>query len=900
MIEVRYEWGVHLPVEHLWLDPRGPRDFAFVSHAHSDHTGRHRESILTEATSRLMRARMGEAAGREHILPYREKRRLRNFEIELLPAGHVLGSAQCLVEGNAGTLLYTGDFKLRAGLSSEPAEARPADTLIMETTFGLPRYTFPPADRVVASVVKFCLEAREDGATPVLLGYSLGKAQEILFAVAAAGLPIALHGSVWNMSQVYESMGVKFPAYEKYSADFALDNHVLICPPSVAGSAMLRKIKHRRVAVLTGWAMDGGAAHRYQVDAAFPLSDHADYPDLLRYVEMVQPKRVLTLHGFAREFARDLRARGIEAWALTAADQLEFSLGSPATVVAMPRETLANAAADHGFSGFSAVCEEIAATTGKLVKIRLLAEYFQRLDDGELPLAATWLTGRAFPQAAARPLQLGGAIIRRALLAASGLTPSDLQGISRRHNDAGLTTEEALAANAQGEAMSLAETSEFFTHIEQARGPAAKSALLEDRLRRLSALDAKTLVKILTGDLRIGLKEGLVEDAVAAAFVREPETVREVHMLLGDLGETALRARRDELAGVELQPFRPLKCMLASPEPTGESVWDRMTAPVDDTTERATEVWLEDKLDGIRAQLHCAGGEVAIYSRDLKPVTATFPEIAAAALRVGAEFVLDGEIVAWRDGKPLTFFELQKRLGRVERDLFMAEEVPVTFTAFDLLWLNGRSVFREPLEARRRLLEGVSLADPLQVLPITRARSSEEIEIAFLAARGRNNEGLIAKSPLSAYTPGRRGMSWVKLKKAFATLDCVVVSVEYGHGKRKGVLSDYTFAVRDERTGELLNIGKAYSGLTDVEIAAFTERFLGSIVRQRGRVFDVRPEVVLEIAFDSIQPSQRHASGLALRFPRIHRIRDDKTPEEIDTLAHARRLAGLEVISLRG
>ncbi len=885
MIEVRYEWGVHLPAEHLWLDPRGPREFAFVSHAHSDHTGRHRETILTEATSRLMRARMGEPPGREHVLGYRERRRLRNFEIELLPAGHVLGSAQCLVTADAGTLLYTGDFKLRSGLSSEPAEAAPADTLIMETTFGLPRYAFPPAERVVADVVKFCLEAREDGATPVLLGYSLGKAQEILFAVAAAGLPIMLHASVWNMSQVYESMGVKFPPHEKYAAG-TVGDHVLICPPSVAGSAMLRKISPRRVAVLTGWAMDGAAAHRYQVDAAFPLSDHADYPDLIRYVEMVRPRRVLTLHGFAREFARDLRARGIEAWALTAHDQLEFALATPSAVVAIPGEIRPPAAADHGFSGFSALCERIAATTGKLVKTNLLADYFRRLDDEELPLAATWLTGRAFPQTAARPLQLGGAIIRRALLAASGLTPSDLQAISRRHNDAGLMTEEALAANAGGEPWTLPAANAFFERLGQARGPIAKGQLLEGRLRGLSALDAKHLVKILTGDLRIGLKEGLVEDAVAAAFLRAPEAVREAHMLLGDLGETARRARHDDLASIELRPFRPVKCMLAGPEPDGESVWDRMTA------DGSGEVWLEDKLDGIRAQLHCAGGEVEIYSRDLRRITATFPEIAAAARGAGAEFVLDGEIVAWREGRPLGFFELQKRLGRVERDLFMSEEVPVTFTAFDVLWLDGASVFRRPLEERRAWLEALPLADPLQTIPIARARSAEEIEIAFLAARGRNNEGLIAKSPRSLYTPGRRGLSWVKLKKAFATLDCVVVSVEYGNGKRKGVLSDYTFAVRDER-GALANIGKAYSGLTDVEIAALTERFQAMIVRQRGRVFDVRPEVVLEIAFDAIQPSDRHASGLALRFPRIHRIRDDKTAEDIDTVADARRLAGI-------
>jgi DNA ligase-1 len=882
MIEVLYDRGVHLPAEGLWLDPHGPREFAFISHAHSDHTARHRESILTEATARLMRERMGDPAGREHILAFHERAKFRNFEIELLPAGHVLGSAQCLVSTDAGSLVYTGDFKLRTGLSSERVEIKPADTVIMETTYGLPRYVFPPAEQVIQRVVKFCLETIEDGETPVLLGYSLGKAQEILAALAGAGIPILLHGTVWNMTQIYESMGVRFPAHDKYVATVP-EGHVLICPPSVNGSAMLRKIKRRRVAMLTGWALDPNTVHRLRIDAAFPLSDHADYEELLRYVELAKPKRVLTLHGYAREFARDLRARGIEAWALTGADQLELPIASAAPLART--RAAEQPVAMHGFSSFTTVTEQIAGSTGKLAKIRLLADYFTSLNDAELPLAATWLTGRAFPQAASRPLKLGGAIIWRALQTASGLNASDLQAIGRRHNDAGLTTEEALAAQSQGEALSLPEISEFFQRIEQARGPVAKTDLLEVMFRRLSSADARTLVKILTGDLRIGLKEGLVEEAVASAFSREPQVIREAHMLLGDLGDAALRARRDDLASVELTPFRPVKCMLANPEPDEQAVWERMTA------QSEAEVWLEDKLDGIRAQFHCVNGVAQIYSRDLRPITATFPELAAGA-RLGHDFVLDGEIVAWRGGRALSFFELQKRLGRVERDLFMSEEVPVVFTAFDLLWLDGQSVFRETLLDRRRLLESLSLAAPLHLIPLTYARSPEEIAKAFQAARERDHEGLIAKAPTSPYAPGRRGLSWIKLKKAFATLDVVVVSVEYGHGKRRNVLSDYTFAIRDDQ-GALVNIGKAYSGLTDVEIAALTERFQQSILRQRGRVFDVRPEIVLEVAFDSLQPSDRHASGLAMRFPRIHRIRDDKTVDEIDTLGSARRLAGL-------
>jgi DNA ligase-1 len=827
-----------------------------------------------------MRERMGESGGREYVLPFRKPAKFRSFEIELLPAGHVLGSAQSFIQSEAGSLLYTGDFKLRAGLSSERAQPVRAETLVMETTYGLPRYVFPPAGEVIAQAVKFCLEAREDGVTPVLLGYSLGKAQEILSALVDAGLPILLHNSVWSMTRIYETMGVKFPPHEKFAPELVA-GHVVICPPG----ASLRGIPHRRTACLTGWAMDSGAIHRMQVDAAFPLSDHADYDELMRYVELVQPKRVLTLHGFAREFARDLRAKGIEAWALTGADQLELPIAA-AKPPPKRRRTIP-IAEPSGFSAFAALCDEIAASTGKLAKIRLLANYLQKLSATDLPLAATWLTGRAFSQAAARPLHLGWAIIRRALLTVSGLSPSDLQAISRRNNDPGLTTEEALASNPQAAAASLEGIHEFFERVESARGPVAKTALLEKQLRGLGAREARTLVKILTGDLRIGLKDGLVEEAIAAAFDRSSETVREAHMLLGDLGDTARRARNDALRDVELQPFRPVKCMLASPEPTAAAIWERMTEE-----ENTSEVWLEDKLDGIRAQLHCAEGRVAIYSRDLRDVTASFSEIAAGALAVGEAFVLDGEIVAWRDGKPLPFFELQKRLGRIERDLFMSDEVPVSFTAFDLLWLNSQSIFREPLATRRKLLEEISLVAPLQILPIHNATSAVEIDAAFDAARSRDNEGLIAKSPKSSYAPGRRGMAWIKLKKAFATLDVVVVSVEYGHGKRKAVLSDYTFAVRGEG-GELLNIGKAYSGLTDAEIAMLTARFQKSIVRQRGRVFDVRPEVVLEVAFDSIQPSTRHASGLAMRFPRIHRIREDKSPAEIDAVSTARRLAGL-------
>ena len=326
MIAIRYQGGIELPGHSLWLDPHGRREFAFVSHAHGDHLGAHAEVIGTKATLALMRSRV---KGRriEQTMEYGERRIFRGAAVTLLPAGHILGSAQSFVESDRGTLLYTGDFKLRPSLAAEPAEWRKADTLIMETTFGLPRYAMPPTAETLAAMIAFCREALVDGVLPVLLGYSLGKAQEILCAVLAAGLTPMLHDSEWALTKFYREHCPGFPeGYVRFDADF-VEGHVLICPPGAVRGRWFSELPRRRVAVLTGWALDRGATYRYGSDAAFPLTDHADYPDLLRYVELVQPQRVFTVHGFAEEFAADLRARGIEAWALGKANQLELGLG---------------------------------------------------------------------------------------------------------------------------------------------------------------------------------------------------------------------------------------------------------------------------------------------------------------------------------------------------------------------------------------------------------------------------------------------------------------------------------------------------------------------------------------------------------------------------------------------
>jgi ATP-dependent DNA ligase I len=903
MIDVRYERGVYLPHQDLWLDPWDPKRFAFVSHAHSDHIAPHEEIIVSERTARLMQRRLP-GSRTEHILPFNEKRTVHGLELMLLPAGHIFGSAQCFLCADDETLLYTGDFKLRSGKSAEPAHWRHADTLIMETTFGLPPYRFPPTEEVVDQIVAFCRETIGEGGVPVLLGYSLGKAQEILCSLDGAGLTPMLHGSVYQMTRIYEQFGQSFCKYLRYTpGDVA--GKVLICPPSANHSHMLERIARKRVAMISGWAVDPNALYRYQVDAAFALSDHADYNDLLRYVELVQPRRVFTLHGFAAAFAGDLRQRGIEAWALSEENQMEFMLPQiPARpsldALGTGRSTGGTSASASEFLAFANIGEAIAATPAKLEKIRLLADYLRSLTSKQLPIATPYFTGKAFAQSDSRTLQIGWAVIFRALQGATKVSDAEFHRVASTHGDAGKTAFEVLDGRTTRQPFSIRESGELFENLHRLRGPIAKAELLRNRFSKLSAREGQYVVKILTGDLRIGLREGLVEEAIAKAFGVPLEQVREANMLLGAIGQTALLASRNELHRAELSIFRPIKCMLATPEPTAEAVWERFSEATGTSRKLAlsapTTVYLEDKFDGIRAQLHRSVQRVEIFSRDLRRITGQFPELADQARNFQGELIIDGEIIAFEKGRGLTFFDLQKRLGRKNdsADLFAhaAADVPVAFVIFDLLWLNGRSFLKTPLHERRRHLSRVRLPPHFQIASVIPVHSAAEIEEAFQQARQRLNEGLMIKDPDSFYLPGNRGMFWFKLKRELATLDVVVVGAEFGHGKRNSVLSDYTFAVRDETTGNLLPIGKAYSGLTDAEIAELTEHFKQNTIADHGRYREVKPDVILEVAFNSIQPSSRHASGLALRFPRIKAIRRDKNVDAIDTLQYARELAG--------
>lgn len=535
---------------------------------------------------------------------------------------------------------------------------------------------------------------------------------------------------------------------------------------------------------------------------------------------------------------------------------------------------------------FAECAEAVAATTKKLEKAAILGDYLKTLSDPDLTRAARYFAGQQFALNDARTTNVGGSIIGAALSEATGFRPEDLSPRWVRLGDPGEVAAEIVkeAGHSLQPTITLAETESLIGRLSETRGIKNKTALLTAVLQRATPLEAKYLVKLLAGDLRIGLREGLVEDAIARVFGQSLADVAYANMLLGDIGETATRARRADLRDVNMRLFHPIKFMLATP-----------AADLTDIARTMPEEFLvEDKFDGIRAQAHVENGRVALYSRTMDEITHRFPELIEPLRSLKTDAIIDGEIVPANDEAILPFSELQKRLGRKTVGTQLLIAVPVVLVTYDLLYAAGKILIDEPLAERRRVLEQlVPGSGPIRLSSGKLFTEASLLDDEFDRARARGNEGLMIKSPSSSYKPGRRGREWLKLKRAIATLDVAVTAVEVGHGKRRHLLSDYTFAVRrSNEEDELLNIGKAYSGLTDQELMELTEWFKAHTLQEfgHGRVRIVEPTTIIEVTFDRIQPSKRHKSGYALRFPRILRLRPDKTTRDVDTLETVKRL----------
>lgn len=586
------------------------------------------------------------------------------------------------------------------------------------------------------------------------------------------------------------------------------------------------------------------------------------------------------------------------------------------------------------FSTFAELCQRLAETTKKLEKRAAMAEYLRELDLADAARAAQWLTGEPFSATDRRALNMGGSSLQRVLKEVSGADDRALHAAYRRHGDIGGAAFELLASrSANPPTITLEAVDTALDAIAGQPGKpqvtATKQRVLRDLLVKATALETKYLVKLISGDMRIGVKQAQVEEAIGVAFEHELKQVRHAVMLLGDVRHVVAMAAADTLGDARMKLFHPLGFMLASPVETVDEALERFRTEVaaeavDDVLPQAL---LEDKYDGIRAQLHCGDldqpGHVALFSRSRDDMTESFPEIAEAFSVFEKPVILDGELLAWTQpteedpGRALPFSSLQQRIGRKKVTEEMRKATPVVFMAFDLLYADGELLLDRPLIERRSALTSLfELMGPLVVAgskpksivstlqgglftdmqlmseddtyprlilsPVTDLQSAEQLDMAYAEARARGNEGVMLKAKNSLYQPGRRGLAWLKLKRELATLDVVVTSAEWGHGRRAQTLSDVTFAVRDG--DELKNVGKAYSGLTDVEIEQLTAWFLEHTLEDFGSWRSVEPKIVLEVAFNNLMRSDRHASGFAMRFPRILRIRDDKPSEEIDTL----------------
>ncbi len=539
---------------------------------------------------------------------------------------------------------------------------------------------------------------------------------------------------------------------------------------------------------------------------------------------------------------------------------------------------------------FVQIADAIGGTSKKLEKVRLIGEFLKSLSATDAAIAARFLAGRVFAGHDERALGVGAATLSRVIAETAGQPGHVLGATYRKHGDLGGMAEELLRSTNRDGDLSLADVARLFDDLAAARGQTHKAELLANAFERSSAADVKYIVKITTGDLRIGSKESLVEEAIAKAFERPLAEVRRANMLTGDIGETLTLAAQNQLACAAVRLFHPMGFMLAAPVETPDELFDKRDGL------ELPPLLVEEKYDGIRAQVHKnKSGKVRIFSRTLAEVT-EFPELVEPLSELPGELIIDGEILAWRDTRPLPFTELQRRLGRKRLDLFVQNDIPVKYVAFDLLFQDGELLLNEPLTKRKAFLDAVcaNARTALHVAGGRECRTAGQVQLAFHNSLQAGHEGIVAKAATSPYVPGRRGGFWFKLKQPFATLDVVVTGVEYGHGKRHKVLSDYTFAVRD---GErLLNIGKAYSGLTDAEIREYTDFFLQHTIEDHGHRRTVTPAIVLEVAFNNIQKSGRHESGYALRFPRIVRVRRDKAAPEIDTLETVAKLFARQTV----
>ncbi len=547
------------------------------------------------------------------------------------------------------------------------------------------------------------------------------------------------------------------------------------------------------------------------------------------------------------------------------------------------------------FRSLCELCEGLAATTKRLQMIDRAATFLRMLESSEIEPAVSMILGRPFPKYDQRVLELSWTTVSGIIKRLTSLDWSNFRAVYSQTGDVGSAVETVFEssklkkqATLFDKALSILEVRRTLEDIAEASGQGSrerKERLVETLLGQASPLEAKYLIKIIISEMRTGFHEGLMEAAVAKAFDVSLETVQTASMLTGDVGETAsiLKEKgKDGLANLRFRVFRPIKPMMA-----------QMASDVDEALEEAEgPLALEYKLDGARIQIHKSGDKVRIFSRRLTDVTESLPEIADLVrheIKAG-EAILEGEVIALGKDRasPLLFQHLMRRFRRVHGIDEMSKEIPLELQLFDFIYYDDESLIDLPYEKRRKKLSEIAGKIPLTKQIVT--DNAQQAKDFLIEALNSGHEGLVAKKLSSPYTPGIRGKRWFKVKQTLDPLDLVIVAAEWGYGRRHRWLSDYYLAARDNETGELVTVGKTFKGLTDDEIIEITERLKGLIVREEPHFVAVKPKIVVEVAYNEIQKSPKYDCGMALRFARITRIRDDKSPDDADTIQRVREI----------
>ena len=546
------------------------------------------------------------------------------------------------------------------------------------------------------------------------------------------------------------------------------------------------------------------------------------------------------------------------------------------------------------FKSLSELLEKVEATKKRLEIIDLTANYLKTLASEEIEPATNMMVGRAFPKYAQKSLDVSWSTLSRVLERTSHFDWNLFRQAMASTGDIGSATKTVLEQTKPKKQTQLTPRSLTITEVRRALEAIAqtsgtgsrtkKERLITTLLSQATPLEAKYLVKIFTGEMRTGLHEGLMEQAVAKAFNVPVQKVQHASMVLGDIGEVSKTLKTQGVDGLEkaaFSVFRPVKLMLAQ---TAQTVNEALE-------EQKCKTAFEYKYDGARVQIHIQNGVVEVFSRRLTNVTESLPEIVEIVKRniKAQSAIVEGEVVALDiAGYPIAFQHLMRRFKRTRNISSMAKKIPLSLYLFDILYLNGESLITQSYLQRRQTLAQTAGEISLSKQIVTDKIGEAEGFLKEALAAG--HEGLMAKKIDSPYTPGRRGKKWLKIKTVLEPLDLVITAAEYGYGRRKGWLSDYYLGARNPETDEFLDVGKTFKGLTDAEIIELTKQLRASAVEQDGHRVLVIPKIVVEVAYNEIQRSPKYRSQMALRFARISRIRDDKTPQEADTIGKVKEI----------